>query len=189
VIRHRPPLFFPYVFFLKARTFFMHSTRDGSSPIICTPIGIIHTPFCDIAGMPIQPNGARGTRGTIEVFPQYSEGLRDLEGFERIILIYAFHRCPDHCLTIKPFLDTESRGIFATRSPKRPNGIGLSVVRLRDVKEGMLTVEDIDVLDGTPLLDIKPYVTAFDSYPGSRSGWLESVAGNAESVRSDDRFR
>ncbi|HEX3002002.1 MAG TPA: tRNA (N6-threonylcarbamoyladenosine(37)-N6)-methyltransferase TrmO [Methanoregula sp.] len=167
----------------------MHNTRDGHPPITFNPVGIIHTPFCDIAGMPIQPNGARGTRGTIEIFPAYAGGLRDLIGFERIILIYAFHQCADHCLTVKPFLDTEIRGIFATRSPKRPNGIGLSVVRLREVKDGMLTVEDVDVLDGTPLLDIKPYVPAFDAYPGSRCGWLESVAGNAERVRSDDRFR
>ena len=153
------------------------------------PIGTIHSPFHDIAGMAIQPNGARGTRGTIRIHAPFREGLRDLDGFERIILVYAFHRCTDHSLTVRPFLDTTPRGIFATRSPKRPNAIGLSVVRLHEVKEGVLAVEDIDVLDGTPLLDIKPYVPEFDAYPGSRSGWLGAVAGNVERVRSDDRFR
>lgn len=153
------------------------------------PVGRIHSPFTDIAGMPIQPNGARGTRGTVEIFPPYWGGLADIGGFERIILIYAFHRCTEHHLVVTPFLDTTPRGIFATRSPKRPNAIGLSTVRLNEVKDGVLTVEDIDVLDGTPLLDIKPYVPEFDAYPGSRCGWLGAVAGNAERVRSDDRFR
>lgn len=154
-----------------------------------TSIGRIHSPFTDIAGMPIQPNGARGTRGTIEIFPPYRGGLADLDGFERIILIYALHRCTEHQLVVTPFLDTMPRGIFATRSPKRPNAIGLSTVRFKEVKDGVLTVEDIDVLDGTPLLDIKPYVPEFDAYPGSRCGWFENVACNAETHRSDDRFR
>jgi len=163
---------------------------EGCPAVIThTTIGTIHSPFHDIAGMPIQPNGARGTRGTIEIFPLYRDGLRDLDGFERIILIYAFHRCEDHQLVVKPFLDTTPRGIFATRSPKRPNAIGLSIVRLLEVDGVTLTIEDVDVLDGTPLLDIKPYVPAFDAYPGSRAGWLESVACNAETTRSDDRFR
>lgn len=164
-------------------------TDHPGSPVTFSPIGTIRTPFHDIAGMPIQPNGARGTRGTVEIAPAYREGLRDLGGFERIILIYAFHRCADHRLTVTPFLDTVPRGIFATRSPRRPNAIGLSVVRLLDVTGGEITVEDIDVLDGTPLLDLKPYVPAFDAYPGSRCGWLEAVAGNAATTKSDDRFR
>jgi tRNA (adenine37-N6)-methyltransferase len=167
----------------------MHSSQDCSPPLSMTPIGSIHSPYHDIAGMPIQPNGARGTRGGIEIFAPFAGGLQDLDGFERIILIYAFHQCADHQLVVKPFLDTTPRGIFATRSPKRPNSIGLSIVRLLEVNGRMLTIEDIDVLDGTPLLDIKPYVPAFDAYPGSRCGWLESVAGNAETTRSDDRFR
>ena len=163
-------------------------TKDTKS-ITLVPIGTIHTPFHDIAGMPIQPNGARGTKGTIRIAEAYREGLRDLDGFERIILIYAFHKCTDHSLTVKPFLDTTPRGIFATRSPRRPNAIGISVVRLIAVREGTVEVEDIDVLDGTPLLDIKPYVPLLDAYPGSCCGWLEAVAGNAKTVRSDDRFR
>ena len=153
------------------------------------PIGTIHTPFQDIAGMPIQPAGARGTRGTVEIFPQFRDGLNDLDGFERIILIFALHQCTDHLLTVIPFLDKTPRGIFATRSPKRPNAIGLSVVRLIGVKDGTLTIEDVDMLDGTPLLDIKPYVPEFDACPASRCGWFETVAKNVMTVRSDDRFR
>jgi tRNA-Thr(GGU) m(6)t(6)A37 methyltransferase TsaA len=169
----------------------MNDMQDNPATISSTPIGTIHSPFFDVAGMPIQPNGARGTRGTIEIFSPYREGLCDIGGFERVILIYAFHRCTDHSLTVRPFLDTTPRGIFATRSPKRPNAIGLSVVRLLDVDlaGGILTIEDVDVLDATPLIDLKPYVPAFDAYPGSRCGWLEEVAGNAETARSDDRFR
>jgi len=167
----------------------MHLPQDPPLPVTHAPVGVIRSPFHDIAGMPIQPTGARGTRGTIEVFAPYAEGLMDLDGFERIILIYSLHRCTDHCLVVTPFLDSTSRGIFATRSPKRPNAIGLSVVRLIDVKGETLTIEDVDVLDGTPLLDIKPYVPAFDAYPGSRCGWFENVACNAETRRSDDRFR
>lgn len=165
----------------------MHSRELPS--LTFNPVGTIRTPFHDIAGMPIQPTGARGTKGTIEIGEAYREGLRDLDGFERIILIYAFHKCTDHCLTVKPFLDTTPRGIFATRSPKRPNGIGISVVRLVAVRENVVEVEDIDVIDGTPLLDIKPYVPEFDCYPGSCCGWLETRAANARTVRSDDRFR
>lgn len=167
----------------------MHDPQDCPATFTYTPIGTIHSPFHDIAGMPIQPNGARGIPGTVEIHAPYRDGLRDLDGFERIILVYALHKCTDHCLTVRPFLDTTPRGIFATRSPKRPNAIGLSVVRLLGVNGGTLTIADVDVLDGTPLLDLKPYVPAFDAYPGSRCGWLESVAGDAETVRSDDRFR
>ncbi|MCK9631086.1 MAG: tRNA (N6-threonylcarbamoyladenosine(37)-N6)-methyltransferase TrmO [Methanoregula sp.] len=169
----------------------MHDTQDPPATFTYAPVGTIHSPFRDIAGMPIQPNGARGTQGTIEIFARYREGLLDLSGFERVILIYALHKCVDHNLTVKPFLDTTPRGIFATRSPKRPNAIGLSVVRLLavDMAGGTLTIEDVDVLDGTPLLDLKPYVPVFDAYPGSRCGWLESVCKNAETTRSDDRFR
>jgi tRNA-Thr(GGU) m(6)t(6)A37 methyltransferase TsaA len=167
----------------------MPDPQDTPAAFTYTPIGTIHSPFHDIAGMPIQPNGARGTRGTIEIFAPYREGLRDLDGFERIILIYAFHRCTDRSLMVTPFLDTAPRGVFATRSPKRPNAIGLSVVRLVEVKGTTLAIEEVDVLDGTPLLDLKPYVPAFDAYPGSCCGWLEAAAGNAGTVRSDDRFR
>jgi len=164
---------------------------DGNylGPLSFTPIGVIHSPFTKTAGMPIQPNGARGIRGTVDIFEEYRDGLKDIEGFSRIILIYAFHRCRSSQLTVTPFLDTTPRGVFATRAPCRPNPIGFSTVRQILVRGTTLVVEDVDVLDGTPLLDLKPYVPAFDSYPDASAGWLEQVANDAESVRSDKRFK
>jgi len=167
----------------------MEKQEGNANPITVFAIGTIHSPFHDIAGMPIQPNGARGIRGTVEIADRFVDGLKDLDGFARIILIYSLHRCSGYDLHVKPFLDPAPRGIFATRSPKRPNAIGLSVVRLISVNGPTLVVEDVDILDGTPLLDIKPYVPAFDAYPASCCGWLETVAQNAESTRSDERFR
>ena len=157
--------------------------------VVFSPIGIIRSPFTDIAGMPIQPAGARGIRGTVEVSEQYAAGLEDLEGFSRIILIYVFHKCEQCQLTVTPFLDSQVHGIFATRAPCRPNAIGISVVRLAGINGRILAIEDVDILDGTPLLDIKPYVPVFDAYPDSKSGWLEKNGKRAESVRSDERFR
>jgi tRNA (adenine37-N6)-methyltransferase len=153
------------------------------------PIGLIRTPFENPAGMPIQPTGARGVRGTIEMFADFVEGLQDLSGFSHVILLYAFHRSTDFCLKVTPFMDTVPRGVFSTRAPKRPNPIGLSVVRLTAIDDGLLYVENIDVLDGTPLLDIKPYVPKFDQPGGEvRTGWLEISKRRTETVRSDDRF-
>jgi len=163
--------------------------REPGPDYSYTPIGTIRSPFTDIAGMPIQPVGARGVRGTIEIREDLREGLSDLAAFSRVILIYALHRCSGYSLTVTPFLDPAPHGIFATRSPKRPNAIGLSIVRLTGVDGCTISIEDVDVLDGTPLLDLKPYVPSFDSYPESCCGWFERVAENAEEVRSDDRFR
>jgi tRNA-Thr(GGU) m(6)t(6)A37 methyltransferase TsaA len=153
------------------------------------PIGIIHSPFADIAGMPIQPGGARGIRGSVELYPRFLAGLKDLDGFSRIILLYAFHQCQGYNLEVTPFLDPTPRGVFATRAPKRPNAIGLSVVRLVGVNGSTITIEDVDILDGTPVLDIKPYVPAFDSYGDAKAGWLDAVSHHTGSARSDDRFR
>ena len=152
------------------------------------PIGIIRSPYPDPGGMPVQPGGARGVRGEVEVFPEYREGLADLDGFSRIILLYPFHRSTGYSLTVTPFLDTRPRGLFSTRAPRRPNAIGLSIVRLSGIRAGILAIEDVDILNGTPLLDIKPYVPAFDSYPGERSGWLEGCEANLGTARSDGRF-
>jgi tRNA-Thr(GGU) m(6)t(6)A37 methyltransferase TsaA len=159
-----------------------------SPSITYTPVGIIHSPFHDPAGMPIQPPGARGIRGTVEVFPPYREGLMDLEGFSRVILIYHFHRCRPGPLTVRPYLDNTDHGVFATRAPARPNPIGISIVRLISVRDGILTVEDLDILDGTPLLDVKPYVPAFDAYPDGAAGWLDGAKESIASARSDGRF-
>jgi tRNA-Thr(GGU) m(6)t(6)A37 methyltransferase TsaA len=152
-------------------------------------IGTIHSPFRDIAGMPIQPAGAAGIRGSVEVLPQFVEGLRDVAGFSHIILLYHFHLVQDVRLTVTPFLDSQSRGLFATRAPKRPNPIGLSVVRLLRIVGHKLEIENVDIVDGTPLLDIKPYVPQFDHHPADRIGWLQQAAPGVQRKRSDQRFQ
>ena len=152
------------------------------------PIGTIRSPFTERAGMPIQPTGARGVRGTVELEPQYAEGLRDLDGFSHVILIYHFDRSRGYDLTVTPFLDTQPRGLFATRAPRRPNPIGLSVVALERIEGTVLHIEGVDVLDGTPLLDLKPYVPAFDAPTGCRTGWLEEADADPRERRSDGRF-
>ena len=157
--------------------------------ITYSPIGIIHSPHKDIKGMPIQPSGAKGIGGTVEVKKKYVEGLKDLDGFEYIILIYHFHRSKGYSLEVTPFLDNSLRGVFATRAPKRPNAIGMSIVRLRRVEGSTLHIEDVDILDGTPLLDIKPYVPDFDVRKTRAIGWLSRKAIKAVIKKSDGRFR
>lgn len=158
-------------------------------PIIYEPIGVIHSPFTDIADMPIQPSGAAGVLGTVELYPSFAPGLQDLEGFSHIILLYHLHRVQGVSLQVTPFLDSRPHGIFATRAPKRPNSIGLSVVKLLRIEGPIVHVENIDILDGTPLLDIKPYVPEFDGHPEARSGWLAPARDKVQCKRSDDRFR
>ena len=152
------------------------------------PIGLIHSPFEKPAGMPIQPTGAGGICGTAEVFPEFATGLKDLDGFSHIILLYHFHRSGAPELVIEPFLDSQPRGVFATRAPMRPNPIGISVVRLTKIVANILHIENVDILDGTPLLDIKPYVPAFDHHPVERFGWLEGTSQHAQQAVSDERF-
>jgi tRNA-Thr(GGU) m(6)t(6)A37 methyltransferase TsaA len=138
--------------------------------------------------MPIQPGGAAGVRGTILIDEQFRDGLRDLPGFSRIILIYAFHLSQGYELEVIPFLDTVPHGIFATRAPRRPNAIGLSIVRLISVHDGELVIEGVDVLDGTPLLDIKPYVPEFDCHPDEKSGWFAGCGNSVTCMKADGRF-
>ena len=152
------------------------------------PIGIIHSPFKEIEGTPIQPAGAEGIQATIEVFPEYSRGLKDLEGFSHIILLYHFHLTQGYSLEVKPFLDEATHGLFATRSPLRPNPIGVSVVRLIEVKGPVLQIEDVDIVDNTPLLDIKPYVPDFDQRTAVLTGWLSGKSDNVRIRRADKRF-
>ena len=140
---------------------------------VMRPIGIIRTPFTESKGMPIQPVFSR-TVGRVEVFAEYAEGLQDLESFSHVILIYALHHSEGYSLRVKPFLDDVARGLFATRHPCRPNPIGLSTVRLLTRRAAVLEVEGIDVLDGAPLLDIKPYVPDFDAKTDARAGWYDS---------------
>jgi tRNA-Thr(GGU) m(6)t(6)A37 methyltransferase TsaA len=157
--------------------------------ITYTPIGVIHSPFSDTADMPIQPAGAAGIQGRVEIYPEFAAGLQDLTGFSYIILLYHFHRSRASTLLVKPFLDNQLRGVFATRAPRRPNSIGMSVVKLVDVVNRDLRVEDIDVLDGTPLLDIKPYIPEIDAHTAARVGWLAEARGQFARKRSDNRFR
>jgi len=152
------------------------------------PIGTIHSPYTDLVGMPIQPAGAVDVRGTVEVMDEYAAGLRDLDAFSHIILLYEFHRSRGFDLEAVPFLDSIPRGVFATRAPRRPNPLGMSVVRLDRIDGAVLYVRDIDVLDGTPLLDIKPYVPAFEPHDHVRVGWLEQNGDRVTEHRSDDRF-
>lgn len=151
-------------------------------------IGLIHSPFKNIREMPIQPVGASGIKGIVEVFPAFTEGLKDVEGFSHIILLYHFHQIKESMLLVTPFLDSQPRGVFATRAPKRPNPIGLSVVKLDGIEGNILHVENVDILDGTPLLDIKPYVPEFDNHPADRVGWLEKAKGRVRNQKSDGRF-
>lgn len=150
------------------------------------PIGIIHSPFTEPEGTPKQPKGSGGVAGTVEVFPQYAAGLKDLDGFSHIVLLSHFHRSVGFELRVVPFRDVVLRGLFATRAPRRPNPIGLSVVRLRSVEGTTLHVEDLDIVDGTPLLDIKPYLPDVDPKTPIRTGWLERVdkaAGDEKAER------
>ncbi len=152
------------------------------------PIGTVHSPYRRTEDMPIQASAARGIRGTVEVFPRYAEGLKDLDGFSHIVLLYHFHAASAPKLLVVPYLDTELRGVFATRAPARPNPIGLSVVRLIRVAGAVLEVEGVDIIDGTPLLDIKPYVPRFDNRRAERIGWLSKRIAGMRSKKSDNRF-
>lgn len=160
-----------------------------------TPIGVIHSEHAEPAQTPIQPVCAPGSAGRVEVFPEYEEALTDIESFSHLHLIYWLHRTGEatnalsgeRSLLVVPFLDDVPHGIFATRSPVRPNPIGLSVVRLVERRGRVLMVEDVDVLDGTPLLDIKPYVEGFDLRVGTRGGWTEQVSREEFARRGERR--
>jgi tRNA-Thr(GGU) m(6)t(6)A37 methyltransferase TsaA len=152
------------------------------------PIGIIHSPFKKPKGTPIQPAGAKGINGIVEIFPEYAEGLTDIGGFSHIILIYHFHLSKGSSLIAKPYMDDEMHGVFAMRGPSRPNSIGISVVHLIKVEGNRLHVRDVDIVDGTPLLDIKPYVPKFDMRQVERIGWLESNVHKLSESTDDGRF-
>jgi tRNA (adenine37-N6)-methyltransferase len=155
-------------------------------PVELRAIGVIYTPHRDASGTPIQPAYAAGTRGTVTLNAAYRDALADLEGFERIWLIYHFDRARVWQVRVVPFLDTTPRGLFATRAPARPNPLGMSVVRLVSVEGTVVTFDGADMLDGTPLLDIKPYVPEFDAHPGSRAGWFDTKANGQ--TTADRRF-
>ncbi|MCD6194806.1 tRNA (N6-threonylcarbamoyladenosine(37)-N6)-methyltransferase TrmO [bacterium] len=153
------------------------------------PIGIIHSSFKKPKGTPIQSSATEGVDGTIEVFPEYAEGLEDLEDFSHIILIYHFHLSKEPFLKVKPFMDNQIHGVFSTRAPSRPNPIGISIVRFVKIKGNILYIQDTDIVDGTPLLDIKPYVPEFDIREVEKIGWLEKNVHKLSTSRDDGRFQ
>lgn len=152
------------------------------------PIGIVHSPFKEAIGVPIQPKAAKGIKGTIEVFAEFADGLADLDGFSHIILICHFHLAQNYKLKVIPYMNDQQRGVFATRAPSRPNPIGISVVRLNRIVNNILYIQDVDIIDGTPLLDIKPYVPDFDSVENIKIGWLEKRVHKLSTSKDDGRF-
>lgn len=155
-------------------------------PITLTPIGVIRSDHQTAAGTPIQPTYAEQCVGRVIIDRSYEDALDDIEGFERVWLIYLLDRAGEYRPRIVPYRDVREHGLFATRSPCRPNPIGLSVVRLLARDRNVLQIRGVDVLDGTPLIDIKPYVPEFDAYPESKAGWLDE--GRSERTVADDRF-
>lgn len=151
-----------------------------------TAIGIIYTPFVQSTGTPIQSSAAGDVEGVVEVFPEFAAGLKDIAGFDWIWLIYFLDRVASAQLIVRPYLDNQDRGVFATRAPARPNRLGLSAVRLLRVEENRLIVANVDMLDGTPLVDIKPYVPEFDHFAAARTGWY--AGKSAAGVAADGRF-
>ena len=153
-------------------------------------IGFIKTPFDNISDMPIQPCGAEGVEGIIEIDPDISAGLIDLEGFSHLILIYHFHLVKGCKLYVVPFMDKKPHGIFATRAPTCPNAIGISIVKLKKIDNNMLYIEGVDMVNGTPLLDIKPFFITYDNQKDVKSGWLESLNSiDISKMKSDARFQ
>jgi len=157
--------------------------------VIYRPIGIIHSPFNSLEDMPIQPTSDVSGSGIVEIFPEFVDGLKDLEGFSYLYLLYHFHKVRQSNLSVTPFLDREPRGIFATRAPSRPNPVGLSLVELVRLENNLIYVERLDVLNETPLLDIKPYVPEFEHTHNVRVGWLEQVKSQVRTQKSDARFK
>lgn len=154
-------------------------------------IATIKSPFCELKNMPVQPIGAKDTYATIEFKEEFVDGLKDLDGFSHVYLIYYFHKAKTHTLSVIPFNDKTNtqRGVFSTRTPLHPNNIGLSVVKLVSVEKNIVTIQGIDILNGTPLLDIKPYIENFDKIEGeAKSGWMKSTLQEVSEIRSDERF-
>ena len=153
------------------------------------PIGVINTPFTNLSEIPIQPVFSKGMQGTVTIESSYSDGLMDLEGFSHIYLFYWFHKWKEMKLIVKPYLEDKEHGVFATRAVSRPNPLGFSCVRLVSIQENVLRIEDVDILDGTPLIDIKPFVSRFDCREEVRSGWLDSIDEVEANIRGRRKFR
>jgi tRNA-Thr(GGU) m(6)t(6)A37 methyltransferase TsaA len=152
-------------------------------------IGIIRSPHKVPSETPIQPVYSKGIKGSVILQAEYTAGIMDLERFSHIFLIYYFHKSKAMKLILKPYLEDNEHGVFATRAPHRPNPIGFSVVKLRSIEKNILQIEDVDILDGTPLLDIKPYVKRFDSRKNVRSGWQEGVTEDEAKARGRRNYK
>ena len=152
------------------------------------PIGIIHSQFKEAKGTPIQPTAADGIKATVEIFPEYAAGLTDIEAFSHVYLLYHFHLIKKSSLKVKPFMDDHLHGVFSTRAPGRPNPIGISIVRLIRLEENILHIQDVDIVDGTPILDIKPYVPEFDVREVNETGWLKNNINKLPASKDDGRF-
>jgi tRNA-Thr(GGU) m(6)t(6)A37 methyltransferase TsaA len=156
--------------------------------VVYKPIGVVHSPFKMPQDVPIQSVAAEGVMGRVEVAREYVEGLRDVEGFSHLILIYHCHLAQKYSLLVRPFLDERLHGVFSTRAPSRPNPVGVSIVRLTKIEKNILHIQDVDIIDGTPLLDIKPFVPDFDQRKAERIGWLTKKVDKLHSGRDDGRF-
>ena len=158
--------------------------------VVLDIIGTIKTPWHTLENMPIQPTGAKAVKGVIELLPKYANGLKEIEGFSHLILIYQLHLVKEPQLEVIPFMDTESKGIFATRSPKRPNRIGISTVEIEKVVGNKIHILDVDMINNSPLLDIKPFFEDFDNRFNTKKGWLANKTNiNKEHFKSDNRFK
>jgi tRNA-Thr(GGU) m(6)t(6)A37 methyltransferase TsaA len=158
------------------------------SEVVYKPIGVVHSPFKTPKDVPIQSAAAKGIIGSVEVAREYAEGLRDVEGFSHLILVYHCHLAQKYSLLVKPFMDERLHGVFATRAPSRPNPVGTSIVRLTKKEKNILHIQDVDIIDGTPLLDIKPFVPHFDQREAEKIGWLTGKIDKMHSSRDDGRF-
>ncbi len=161
---------------------------EDMDSITYQPIGVVHSPFSRPEGTPIQPSRSSGASGSIELLPEYTEGLSDLDGFSHLVLLFHLHLSEGFALTVKPYLDDQRRGVFATRAPRRPNPIGLSVLVIDRIDGNIIHVSNLDIIDGTPVLDIKPYVPPFDEAEDVRFGWLKGKSNYADNIRADKRF-
>ena len=157
--------------------------------IIYKPIGVIYSPFKSIEGIPIQPAGANGIKGKVKVYKKYLNGLINLEGFSHIILLYHFHLSNGYSLKVIPFLKNQEQGVFATRAPKRPNQIGISVVKIDKIEGNIINISNVDIINGTPLLDIKPFASFFDNVKNEKNGWLFEKINDVNKIKSDKRFK
>jgi tRNA-Thr(GGU) m(6)t(6)A37 methyltransferase TsaA len=166
----------------------MESSYEGGNKIVFKSIGTIHTPFMETYNMPIQPSAAMGVKGYVIINKEFAEALDDLDGFSHIYLLYHFHKSKSFKLKVIPFLDKKERGLFSTRAPKRPNPIGLSVAKLNKIDGNTLEIENVDILDGTPLLDIKPYVPEINSVKKCTIGWLAEYKKELKTQMSDKRY-